>query len=151
MKNQVAVQGVTLPYPVQIPVVVEVRNPGSTTPLESHNAMILKNGKLAFKPDVAIGKYDVAIKGLKQLRVVVKNVDIKNDAIVTMSNVSIKSGDCDNNNLVNTDDYLILNSSFDLFKGDSGYDARADLDYNDYVNTDDYLLLSNNFDEFGQD
>lgn len=151
VKNQVAVQGVTLPYPVQIPVVVEVRNPGSTTPLESHNAMILKNGKLAFKPDVAIGKYDVAIKGLKQLRVVVKNVDIKNDAIVTMSNVSIKSGDCDNNNLVNTDDYLILNSSFDLFKGDSGYDARADLDYNDYVNTDDYLLLSNNFDEFGQD
>ena len=113
--------------------------------------ILQRAGKLAFKPDVAIGKYDVAIKGLKQLRVVVKNVDIKNDAIVTMSNVSIKSGDCDNNNLVNTDDYLILNSSFDLFKGDSGYDARADLDYNDYVNTDDYLLLSNNFDEFGQD
>lgn len=151
VKNHVTITGVASPFPVQIPVTVEVRNPGSTTPLETHEAKVLTNGKLAFKPGVASGKYDVAIKGHKELRVVVKNVDINDLGVVTMSNVTLKSGDCDNNNLVNTDDYLILNSSFDLLTGDSGFDGRADLDYNGYVNTDDYLLLSNNFDDFGQD
>jgi hypothetical protein len=60
------------------------------------------------------------------------------------------SGDCDDNDVINTDDYLILSAAFDLSQGDAGYDARADLDGNSFVNTDDYLLLNENFDEVGE-
>lgn len=58
-------------------------------------------------------------------------------------------GDCDNNDFINTDDYLIVSAAFDTFEGDPGYDARADLDGSGYVNTDDYLVLNANFDSAG--
>ena len=62
---------------------------------------------------------------------------------------SLINGDCDNNNLINTDDYLILSGAFDTLEGDPGYEANADLNLDDIVNTDDYLILSNNFDLVG--
>lgn len=58
-------------------------------------------------------------------------------------------GDCDNNDFINTDDYIILSNAFDTIEGDGGFDVRADLDGNGYVNTDDYLLLNVSFDTAG--
>lgn len=63
---------------------------------------------------------------------------------------SLKNGDCDGNNFIGTDDYLILNGAFDLSIGDAGYDSRADLNGDHYVGTDDYLILNGNFDESGE-
>lgn len=68
---------------------------------------------------------------------------------VNTFSVSLINGDCDNNNLINTDDYLILSGAFDSLPGDSNYDVRADLDGNGFINTDDYLILSSNFDLIG--
>lgn len=62
---------------------------------------------------------------------------------------SLLSGDCDDNDAVTTDDYLIISAAFDTAFGDPGYDFRADLEEDDFVNTDDYLLLSQNFDLSG--
>lgn len=60
------------------------------------------------------------------------------------------TGDCDDNNIVNTDDYLALSSAFDTIEGDALFVEGADLDCNGLVNTDDYLLLSNDFDNVGE-
>lgn len=62
---------------------------------------------------------------------------------------TLLNGDCNNDNVISTDDYLILNDAFDLSLGDAGFDPRADLNGDDYVGTDDYILLSDNFDREG--
>jgi len=63
--------------------------------------------------------------------------------------VSMVNGDCDRDNYVGTDDYLILNTSFDLSPADSAFDVRADLSGDAYVGTDDYLILNSSFDTHG--
>lgn len=60
------------------------------------------------------------------------------------------NGDCDDNDVINTDDYLILSDAFDTSVGDGDFDSRADIDGSGTVTTDDYLILSNNFDLSGE-
>lgn len=64
--------------------------------------------------------------------------------------LSFISGDCDNNDIINTDDYLILSSAFDTSTGEPGFNAQADIDGSGTVTTDDYLILSSNFDLSGE-
>ncbi|MBL8040156.1 MAG: hypothetical protein JNM04_02290 [Chthonomonas sp.] len=66
-----------------------------------------------------------------------------------VGNVVLLGGDCDGNNIVNTDDYLILNAAFDSGFGDAAYSQDADLNGDNYVGTDDYLMLNENFDTTG--
>lgn len=63
--------------------------------------------------------------------------------------VSLLNGDCDGNNLIGTDDYLIINGAFDTSQGDGGFNAAADLTGDGYVGTDDYLVMNDNFDASG--
>jgi|GEM_PF-6256660 len=58
-------------------------------------------------------------------------------------------GDCDNDDYIGTDDYLIVSNAFDTVEGDPLWDPRADLTQDGVVTTDDYLLVSANFDVFG--
>lgn len=62
---------------------------------------------------------------------------------------SLLNGDCNGDNYIGTDDYLILNAAFDTSVGDAGFDPRADLNGDGYVGTDDYLILNENFDKSG--
>ena len=84
---------------------------------------------------------------LRQARYVFVNPDT---GLVPV-NFLLINGDCDKDNYIGTDDYVILNKSFDKSKGDAGYDARADLNEDNYVGTDDYLILNRNFDTQGDD
>jgi len=61
----------------------------------------------------------------------------------------LPNGDCNGDNNIGTDDYLILNAAFDKALGQSSFDVRADLNGDDYVGTDDYLILNKNFDLTG--
>ncbi len=61
----------------------------------------------------------------------------------------LRLGDCDGDNYVGSNDYLILNAAFDTSVADAGFDARADLNGDGYVGTDDYLILNENFDNSG--
>jgi hypothetical protein len=64
-------------------------------------------------------------------------------------NITLTNGDCDGDNYIGTDDYLIVSNAFDLSTGDPVYDSRADLNGDGYVGTDDYLILNENFDKSG--
>ncbi len=115
---------------------------------ESHTVKLGYDGFYAF--DTALtGNVNVSFKGRHWLTTVVSEIDTS----IGQDNIDpiLRNGDCDGSDLVNTDDYLILNDHFDTTLGDAGYDKRADLDDNYYVNTDDYLILSNNFDEAGEE
>lgn len=116
--------------------------------IEDHSRVLGYDGYYAF--DTALtGNVSVYFQGRHWLSTVITDVDtsVGQDDI----NPVLRNGDCDGNNLVNTDDYLILNDHFDTILGDAGYDLRADLDDNYYINTDDYLILSGNFDESGEE
>ena len=71
------------------------------------------------------------------------------DAGASGMNHTLLNGDTDGDNYVGTDDYLIINGSFDLSQGDAGYDPRADITGDAYVGTDDYLIVNANFDKKG--
>lgn len=89
------------------------------------------------------------IKGKKWLSRVTSLVNPVS-TVYNMPTMEMPGGDCDNNNVVTTDDYLILSLSFDTSEGDAGYDDRADLDGNKSITTDDYLILSDRFDQEGE-
>lgn len=129
-------------------VTVEVRNPGSTTALQTTTATLKANGSYAFKPTVAPGVYDIALKGTTHLRKVVANVNIAASGASGV-NISARNGDVDGDNTVTIFDYIDLSNSFDLAEGDSGYNADADLDRDGSITIFDYIILSNNFDESG--
>ena len=65
---------------------------------------------------------------------------------ITGLEFNLINGDCNGDNSVTTDDYLIFNLAFDTVWGDAGFDERADLDNDGTVTTDDYLILSESFD-----
>lgn len=62
----------------------------------------------------------------------------------------LTNGDADGDNYIGTDDYLLINGSFDKSLGDGGFLANADLNRDDYVGTDDYLIMNDSFDQPGE-
>ena len=56
-----------------------------------------------------------------------------------------RAGDCDNNNLVNSPDFVILKNAFGKSAGQVGYDNRADFTGNHIIGSTDFIQLKNNF------
>ena len=55
------------------------------------------------------------------------------------------SGDGNNDNVVNTSDFVLLKNTFGKGIGQSGYDNRADFTGDTAINTSDFVALKNNF------
>lgn len=129
----------------------EVRNVGNLTAIASGTTFANAGGAFSFTANsFAAGSYDVWIKSPYHL------ADLKFNMTVTASGVALGnylllSGDCNTNNYINTDDYLIFSLAFDTGLGDPGYDAAADANGDNFINTDDYLAISQNFDTGGDD
>ena len=101
-----------------------------------------QNGNFTLPLTLANGSYNWSIKGSKWLA---------NSGVVTLaggSNASefgtLRAGDANNNNLVNTPDFTILKLAFG-----TGSDPRADFDNNGVVNLQDFTLLKGNFGQAG--
>jgi len=57
----------------------------------------------------------------------------------------LRSGDCNNDNLVSAPDFIILKNTFGKGTGDPGYDDRADFTGDARVNASDFTLLKASF------
>jgi Dockerin type I domain/Proprotein convertase P-domain len=67
-------------------------------------------------------------------------------AAVTQQEMGLqRAGDCNNDNVVNATDFVILKNSFGQTVGEPNYDNRADFNGNSVVNAVDYSLLKGNF------
>lgn len=91
--------------------------------------------------------YDISLKIDQWLKKTVRVDLAAHDA--TNVNFRLKNGDCNRDNYVGTDDYLIVNAAFDKAMGQPGFDPRADLDGDGFIGTNDYLIVSANFDLYG--
>lgn len=135
------------PRPEELePIQIQVRSLAGAV-LESHTDNLSPSSQEVAFACTHPGPVKVWVKGRTWLAVSTP-VTIGAGQVNSFS-VSLINGDCDNNNVINTDDYLVLNDAFDWAPGDAKYDQRADLDGNGFINTDDYLILSSNFDQVG--
>jgi|GEM_PF-6110309 len=126
---------------------VLVRDSGNNT-IQTIMAPLGYNGTIGFVVDGSLAGKKLRIRCDRFLSKVVP-------ASANLGTVSLLNGDCDANNVITTDDYLILSDAFDSSFENGGavgpWDPRADLDGNLAITTDDYLILSNNFDLSGED
>ncbi len=94
------------------------------------------------------GAYNLVLKGPHWLKKKIGPIALLADSNGGLD-FNVINGDVDGSNYIGTDDYLVLNSSFDTSKGDAGFVVNADLDGDGYIGTDDYLILNANFDTSG--
>lgn len=128
-------------------VLVDFQPFGETYRTYGHNARVTSgNQLLALAPDA--GKFFMFVGSPPYLR---KKVlfDASSGSNVGVGTINLIAGDLTGDNYVGTDDYLVLNDTFDLSTGDPNFAAVAEMTGDGYVGTDDYLLLSQNFDTFG--
>ena len=66
-------------------------------------------------------------------------------AITNVEVGTIRAGDCNNDNLVNANDFIILKNTFGKGTGQPGYDNRADFTGDGVISSADFTLLKANF------
>lgn len=127
---------------------VELRNPGSLVPIETHPGPVDSSGNVRFVTALR-GTYDLAIKGPHWLRVV-KTIVIT-DTGATTPTYSLRNGDVDGDNEVTIGDYALLSTAFGSTPGDPNWNPLADLDGDDEVSIGDYAVMSAEFGAMGDD
>lgn len=125
-----------------VPMTFEFRRASDNVLVATVNETVSSLGDFGFAKPVPNGNYKLRVDGRTFLPREIE-VTIGDN---TYANISMLNGDCDGDDYVGTDDYLILNGAFDTSEGDAGFDARADLDGEGTVGTDDYLILNKAFD-----
>ncbi len=134
--------------PTAISVTIEIRNPGSTSPLETHIVSLDSASQYAFNT-TRTGTFDVAAKASHWLRQTRTNVALTSDPVTV--NFSLINGDVDGDNEVTLFDFGQLVAAFGSMAGDSNWNPNADLDGDDEVTLFDFGILVRNFGAIGDD
>ena len=98
---------------------------------------------------IPAGTYNIGIKGLKWLRVVVPNVSVSASAPTTLNAVTLGAGDANDDNVVDSNDFGELLGAFGTAAGDPGYDIGADFNCDGFVDSTDFGLLIGEFNNEG--
>ena len=132
------------------PVRVEFRTPGSTTAQVVRNVVPVPVGPGSAQGvlslmDLPNGTFDIAIKGSKNLRTILANVNMLTAGSLPVTN--LPGGDANGDNVVDIADFGLLVNAYgsDANVTGSGYDARADFDYNGVIDIADFGVLVNNY------
>lgn len=132
--------------PTVRPVLIEIRDLGGATPLESHVVFANADGIWEFATAVA-GTRDLAAKGETWLRTVVSNVDLDGDPAGLA--FVLTNGDVNGDNSVNIQDFLVLRAAFGSNGGSPNWNQNADLNKDGSVNIQDFLILRRCFGQAG--
>jgi WD40 repeat protein len=130
-----------------IPVIIEIRPPGSTQPEEAHVVRLDEQGNYLFGTNLT-GDYDVSAKASHWLRQTVPQVSITGETTV---NFTLLNGDIDGDNEVTLFDFGRLVAAFGSMPGDSNWNPDADLDGDDEVTLFDFGILVRNFGLMGDE
>lgn len=124
---------------------VSIRNPGSTSALETHTVNVANNGTFTLNTS-RTGTFDVSIKGAHFLRQTLTNRSL--NGTVSLS-FSLFNGDVNGDNLVSNSDFLQIRQAWGTFTGGTGYNANADLNGDGNVGNGDFLIWRQNFGRSG--
>jgi len=131
-----------------VPVVFEIRNPGETTPIETHVVQPDSTGAYALITSL-YGTFDVAAKASHWLRQVIPGVNLTGTPVTL--NFSLTNGDIDGDNEVTLFDFGALVAAFGSVPGDSNWNPDADLDGDQEVTLFDFGVLVRNFGAIGDE
>jgi hypothetical protein len=146
VNGQVAFQGrPTPPHASWVnPLTVTVYLQGTSTVVGTYAVTTNSTGGFSFVFDHAPGTYDIGVKGSHTLSRVKEGVVI--DSATTNVNFgTLLEGDCDNNDVVNINDFGILADAFGSVPASANWDVRADLNNDGAVNIYDFGLLADDF------
>jgi len=133
--------------PTSVSVTIELRDPGSTSALETHIVNLNSASKYAFSTTRS-GTFDLAAKASHWLRHTRAGVAVTRDVTVDFSLVN---GDADGDNEVTLFDFGLLVAAFGSMPGDSNWNADTDLDGDGEVTLFDFGILVRNFGAVGDD
>lgn len=125
-----------------VPVVLEVRNPGEPTPIETYVVRLNSLGGYEFTTSLQ-GTYYIAAKASHWLRQIIPNVTLAG-APVNL-NFSLINGDVNGDNEVSLGDFAALVAAFGTGPGDGGWNPNADLDGDEEVGLSDFGILVRSF------
>jgi hypothetical protein len=128
------------------PITFAFRTPGSTNVLFTKMAQVGPKGTFHLG-GVPTGAYDIAIKGAKWLRQVVKGVNVTGN--LSGVTATLRTGDVNGDNRVDILDLGLLSDAFNTRIGQSGFNANADLNGDKTVDILDLGLLADNFGQVG--
>jgi len=101
------------------------------------------NGSFVVNTGLINGTYNWWVKG---------QINLANSGTLTIAGGTasaemgtLRAGDCDNTNVVNSGDFSILKNTFGKSSGQLGYDGRADFNRDNTVSSVDFGLLKGNF------
>lgn len=131
-----------------MPVTIELRSAGSSTPLETHSVQLDGSGNFIFTTNLQHGTYDIAIKASHWLRKTVSNQSV---GIFGASgvNASLVNGDVNGDNSVTLGDFARLRAAFGSTSLSANWDPAADLNGDGVVSLGDFAILRAHFGEQG--
>ncbi|MDW8321715.1 MAG: hypothetical protein RMM08_10155, partial [Armatimonadota bacterium] len=133
--------------PATVAVQLQVRAPGSPTPLQAYTVSLNAAGAYSLVAPLD-GVYDLSAKASHWLRQTLPNVSIVGSAV---ANFSLPNGDVDGDNEVTLFDFGALVAAFGTVPGDSGWNPEADMDGDEEVTLFDFGILVGNFGAVGDD
>jgi hypothetical protein len=125
------------------PITVELRNPGQTTPLETHTVFLDGSGRFSI-PTNLTGTFDIACRGAHWLRRTVHNVAV-NDSSPGTAAFSLINGDSFRDNRINGSDLTAISAAWRTTPGMPKWNPNADLNGDNRVNGSDWTIASKNW------
>ena len=133
--------------PASIPVELQIRAPGSLTPLQVHTLALNASGAYSLMAPLD-GVYDLSAKASHWLRQTLAGVSIAGGGV---ADFSLVNGDIDGDNEVTLFDFGALVSAFGSMPGDGNWNPEADLDGDEEVTLFDFGILVSNFGAIGDE
>ena len=131
--------------PTSRQVTFEIRNVGSTTPIQTVTTNLTAGGTFSFVGLVpGAGNYDITCKSTNWLRSKRTPVSITT-AGATGQNFTLTNGDCNDDNNIDLGDFDQLALAFGSSFGDANYSEGADLNGDNVVDLGDFDILAGSF------
>ncbi len=127
-----------------VPITLEIRNPGTTTVVQSLTVFLDSSGGFRVRASVTPGTYDLAFKGSTWLRKVLRNVPIAANGASGLS-FSLLNGDVNGDNTINLVDLNRISAAWRSQPGSSNWDPQADLNGDLRVNLLDRNIVAKNW------
>ncbi len=144
VSGTLSLEGISPDAPAQ-PITLNFRRPRTLDCVA--NADVRSDGAFSVS-GIPPGNYTLHVKGRQYLA---KNVSVSvvNTDVVLPSPISLRTGDVNNNNIVDVDDLTLLLDRYNSGAGDGTYSSNADLNLNGQIDVDDLTLLLNNYNTAG--
>lgn len=131
----------------QVPVTVEIRNPGTTTVLQRSTVKLQSDGSFSL-PSPLVGTYDVSFKASHWLRRTIAGVTLTASSRVGLS-PSLINGDVNGDNAIDLGDLIAISAAWHSTPGSADWNPNADLNGDGTVNLADWMIVAMNWRKSG--